>query len=233
MSKIINVVVVVEGQTENAFVKEVLAPYWGRRGIFVEAPVFRTQVDLRSGRIHKGGDIRFPRLAKQLIALLKQRKDTFVACFVDYYGIKEWPDLDKLSKGQTPSDIAMTLCGAAKMDLRHDWNEKDVQERFFPFVAVHEFEALLFSESNALSTALGIPLSFIEEALIECGSPEAIDNSPQTAPSKRLESWTNGSYRKAAKGVVIAQLIGIDKMRQACPNFNAWLSSIEALQMDE
>ena len=212
-SKSITVIILVEGQTENAFVKEVLAPYWGQRGIFVEAPVYRTQVDMRSGRIYKGGDIRFSRLKKQLLALLKQRQDSVVATFVDYYGIKEWPGLDRIIKGQTPYEIALTLCDGAKRELSLTYLENDVHKRFLPFVAVHEFEALLFSDASVLSTSLGIPKSIIEGTLNECGSPEAIDNNPQTAPSKRLATWTNGSYRKAAKGIAIAQAIGIDKMR--------------------
>ena len=103
MSRDLTVVVLVEGQTEHGFVKEVLAPYWGQRGIFVQAPIYRTQVDMRSGRVHKGGDIRFARFAKQLVALLRQRPDTIVASFVDFYGISEWPGLEHVAKGQTPA----------------------------------------------------------------------------------------------------------------------------------
>ncbi|MBQ6472951.1 MAG: DUF4276 family protein [Victivallales bacterium] len=233
MNKTITVVVVVEGQTENAFVKEVLAPYWGQRGIFVEAPVYRTQVDMRSGRVYKGGDIRFSRLEKQLRVFLKRRKDTIVASFVDYYGIREWPGLDRITRGQTPRDIALTLCDAAKRELALKYPENDVLNRFFPFFAIHEFEALLFSDANVLSTSLDIPLAIIEKTLNDCGSPEEIDNSPQTAPSKRLDAWTNGFYRKTAKGITIAQDIGIDKMRRACPNFDFWLKSIETIQTKE
>ena len=40
---------------------------------------------------------------------------------------------------------------------------------------------------------------------------------PETAPSKRLDAWTNGQYGKTTTGIVIAEEIGIDKMRQACP----------------
>ena len=100
-----------------------------------------------------------------------------------------------------------------------------VGRRYVPFVAVHEFEALLFSDAPILSAMLHVSQSAIEEVLEESGSPEAIDNSPQTAPSKRLEAWT-------AKGVSIAAAIGIDTMRLACPNFDAWLTSIETRQLE-
>ena len=230
MSKQLLVEVVVEGQTENAFVKQVLAPYWSVRGIFVEAPVYRTHVDMRSGTIHKGGDIRFTRLMRQLGSLLRQRRDTIIANFVGFYGIRQWPALDKIQTGQTPEYISQTLCHAAKEEICHIYPENNPQKRYFPFIAVHEFEALLFSDANILSKNLNIPLAFIENVLTECANPEAIDNSPQTAPFKRLETWTNGSYIKKIKGISLAQAIGIDKMRNACPNFDEWLKSIEALQ---
>lgn len=233
MSRSMTVVVLVEGQTENGFVKDVLAPYWGQRGIFVQAPIYRTHVDMRSGRVHKGGDIRFTRFAKQLVALLRQRPDTIVASFVDFYGIREWPGLEQVANAQTTSaDIATTLCDAARMTLETLCPGVHVGRRYVPFVAVHEFEALLFSDASVLSSMLHVSQSAIEEVLAECGGPEAIDNGPQTAPSKRLEAWTGGSYRKTVKGVSIAAAIGIDTMRRACPNFDAWLTSIERCQLE-
>ncbi len=51
----------------------------------------------------------------------------------------------------------------------------------------------------------------VDEVIEECGSPEKINNSPQTAPSKRLERWAHGRYGKTTSGIVIAKAIGIDK----------------------
>jgi hypothetical protein len=55
MNKHITVEVVVEEPTENRFIKQVLAPYWGMRNIFVHAPVVRTKADGRHGIVFKGG----------------------------------------------------------------------------------------------------------------------------------------------------------------------------------
>ena len=63
----------------------------------------------------------------------------------------------------------------------------------------------------------------------ECGSPERINNHPETSPSNRLLAWTDGPYSKASRGIVIAGKIGIEKMRSQCPNFDAWLSRLESL----
>jgi hypothetical protein len=64
-----------------------------------------------------------------------------------------------------------------------------------------------------------------EQIFIE---PEAINNSAQTAPSKRLDAWSkNGSFAKTTLGIAIASKIGIVQMRKKCPLFNAWIAEFE------
>ena len=106
MSRDLTVVVLVEGQTEHGFVKEVLAPYWGQRGIFVQAPIYRTQVDMRSGRVHKGGDIRFARFAKQLVALSVRIPSSPVLwtsmASANGRGWSRWPKARRLPRWRRP-----------------------------------------------------------------------------------------------------------------------------------
>ena len=233
MNKHITVEVVVEGPTENRFIKQVLAPYWEMRNIFVHAPVVRTKADGRHGIVFKGGDIRFERMERQIGNFLSQREDTIVASFVDYYGIKEWPGYSAIRENDTPQMIAERLNMAAKEQICQDYADCTPAQRYFPFTAVHEFEALLFSDSRVLAEMLGIDQADVDDVLAHCGSPEAINNSPETAPSKRLDAWTRNRYGKTTNGIVIAKTIGIDKMRLACPNFDAWLKSIESIQTEE
>ena len=230
MNKNLTVEVVVEGPTENLFVKNVLAPYWALRGIFVTPPKIRTRIDKHTGTVYAGGDIRFPRVAKQVGNFLKQRRNIVVASFVDYYGLKEWPSLDTINEQHSPRDIARILNQAAMDYIQQSYPETLPQKRYFPFTAVHEFEALLFSDTFVLSKHLHIPVCTIDAVLQECGSPEEINNSPETAPSKRLDQWTTGQYGKTTTGISIAQEIGIDAMRQRCPLFDDWLTAIERLQ---
>ena len=84
----------------------------------------------------------------------------------------------------------------------------------------------MFSDAEILSRELGIDITLIRNALAECGSPERINNHPETSPSNRLIAWTNGHYSKASRGIVIAGKIGIEKMRGQCPNFDAWLKRL-------
>ncbi|MCT7653700.1 DUF4276 family protein [Oceanimonas sp. NS1] len=52
--------------------------------------------------------MRFERVRRDLEAHLKQRPDTYVTTFVDYYGLREWPGLDTV----TPRPARRTLPNA-------------------------------------------------------------------------------------------------------------------------
>ena len=45
-------------------------------------------------------------------------------------------------------------------------------------------------------------------------------------PSRQISNWLHGRYVKTVQGGAIADRIGIDKMRSACPNFNDWLNRL-------
>lgn len=224
MSKSVNVMIVGEGASEQNFVDQVLAPYLAVKGIYLRA----TQISKKG---EKGGDVKFSRARRDVINFLKQREDLIVSTFVDYYGVKEWPGLEDVRDlyEPTPDVIAKVMNDAAMSDIRAELPNAQVDRRYIPFTAVHEFEALLFSDAEILSRELGIDITLIRNALAECGSPERINNHPETSPSNRLIAWTNGHYSKASCGIVIAGKIGIEKMRGQCPNFDAWLKRLEAL----
>jgi Domain of unknown function (DUF4276) len=222
MSDYIEVIAIVEGKTEQVFVERLLVPYLAEKNIYMNA----TQVS-KPGE--KGGDVRFVRVKRDLGLHLKQRADTYVTTLIDYYGTKEWPGLETLATNLSPSQIAQHLNDAVQQEVNDLFPDQRPSDRFIPFMALHEFEALLFSDSEALASGLNIDEGEITAVLEECGEPEAINNSPQTAPSKRLDKWANGKFGKTTTGIAIAQEIGIPKMREKCPLFNAWLEQFEAL----
>ncbi len=216
MSEYKRVSVIVEGWTEYYFIEHVLCPYCSERGVYM---VFRL-VDKPGQR---GGDVRFKRTKKEIIATLKEKDKPIVCTFVDYYGIKEWPGLDEIPNNSTPAQIANILNGCAKNAIANE--VPAMGQRYIPFLAVHEFETLLFSDSEILAKHLKINKDEIDLVLSECGSPECINNGIDTAPSKRIENW-NRSYLKTQNGHKIAQEIGVSKMRKACPLFDEWLNQI-------
>jgi len=223
MSKPVIVKVIVEGQTEESFIKRVLAPNLFSNNIFMTPKILA-----KKGQ--KGGNVTFEHVKTDAAVYLRQSNVTAVSCFVDYYGLKEWPNKDTIAPNATPKQIADILNGAAKAEMCTKYDVLDPAKRFIPFVMVHEFETLLFSDAEILAQRLGIAQKCVEATIEQCGSPEQINNSRETAPSKRLLQWTDNHYNKVLTGIEIAQAIGIDKMRQACPLFNEWLTAIEALQ---
>ncbi|WP_038178651.1 DUF4276 family protein [Vibrio rhizosphaerae] len=222
MSKFVNVYAIVEGKTEQVFIERVLQPYLALKNIFI----FATQIS-KPGQ--KGGDVRFTRAKQDIGNHLKQRTDTLVTTFIDYYGTKEWPGLTDIPVGSMPAQIADHLNRATKQAVNDLYGDVRSEERFIPFVAMHEFEALLFSDSEVLANELGIDEQGVKDVLTECGEPESINNGPETAPSKRLNGWTaSGKFPKTTMGITIAQRIGIQTMREKCPVFNQWLETLEA-----
>jgi hypothetical protein len=95
---------------------------------------------------------------------------------------------------------------------------------------MHEFEALLFSEPQKLAEQLNVSKSKIDKILSDCGEPENIDDSPRTAPSKRLE-YLSDRFKKTSTGITIAKAIGLTKIRERCPIFTNWLRSVEDLRI--
>jgi hypothetical protein len=63
----------------------------------------------------------------------------------------------------------------------------------------------------------------MRELVAAKGSPEHINDGPDTAPAKRLAAWAGGAYRKPLHGVAICGAIGVDAMRKHCTHFNEWV----------
>lgn len=223
MREYIEVVAVVEGKTEQIFIESILSPYLSRKHIFMKAMQLR-----KPGQ--KGGDVRFARVLKDLGLLLKQRSDTYVTTMVDYYGVKEWPAIDQVPDNATPSQIAGILNHAAKQEMIKYFQKNRPDYRFIPYMAIHELEALLFSDPAALSSALRISETTVQDVLSAYGEPEAINTHPSAAPSKQLDQWSHlGKFPKTTLGIAIAKRIGIPRIREKCPVFNAWIATFERI----
>ena len=221
MNKYVEVMTIVEGATEESFIKRVLAPYLGYKNIGMHA----TQVT-KPGQ--KGGDIRFGRVKNDVIRHLKQRSDTIVTLFLDFYGLADWPGLNSIQGNSTPAQIEKILVESTISEIKDLLPDMKLEHRFFPFFIVHEFETLLFSNPGILAEGLGIKKEKIEGTLLQFnGDLERINNSRETAPSKRLEKWMP-AYKKTVNGIPIAAKIGIEQMRSSVPLFDKWLRELEA-----
>jgi len=218
----ITVYIIVEGQTEQTFVRELLAPEMGYQGIFLH-PVLIGKPG------HKGGDIRFERAKEDIGRFLKQRSSTHISTMFDYFRLEpSWPGNVNMQGYPTAIEKAKKIEDATLARIRELFPDHNVEGRFIPYIEMHEFEALLFSEASILAKEIRVDPAEIEDILDEFGEPEEIDDGPDTAPSKRLISFHN-SYRKVAMGKTISEAIGIPTIREKCPHFDKWLTRLEQL----
>ncbi|MFZ0590878.1 MAG: DUF4276 family protein, partial [Bryobacteraceae bacterium] len=111
--------------------------------------------------------------------------------------------------------------------FRGDLND----HRLIPYIQLYEFEALLFSDPDAFSSAFPIADAEIEELKRIRGSfpsPEHINDYPNKAPSKRICELLPG-YVKTAYGLAVAKTIGLSRMRAECKHFNHWIEALFGL----
>lgn len=223
----IDVAIVVEGQTEQAFVTQYLQPHFASLGINIWPTL--------PGRIFKrGGAKAWEAIRRDILRLLKQRSGRICTTMFDFYALPpDWPG--RKDAGLLPlADRADCIEKSLRADVCNAMGSGFRQEYFLPYIQMHEFEALLFSGvgelAELLSTISCRPPSGLatqlEEMVNEAGGPEAINDHPDSAPSKRICSLASG-YRKAIHGPIVAGKIGLARLRIACPHFGAWLSNLE------
>ena len=216
----IRIHVLCEGQTEYDFVDKVLRPYVLAQGIVLIAHNLR-------------GGFNYTRLKHTIIEWLNYEKSAYVTTMIDLYGMNRgYPQYAETTLSNRPAlEKVTTIEAAIKADVlttAHLHNYK-----FIPYVQLYEFEALLFSEPETLEAWLGLSHTIANQSFSTIrnafDTPEDINDSPHTAPSKRILNIAP-SYDKVAEGVTIASDIGIQKIREECPHFNAWLTELENLE---
>jgi hypothetical protein len=101
--------------------------------------------------------------------------------------------------------------------------------RFIPYIQLHEFEALLFSDPQCFSIAfpsIGAKVGELHGIRREFKTPEYIDEREDHAPSKQILRILP-EYDKPVSGPLIAKQIGLAKLRQECHHFDSWLARLE------
>jgi hypothetical protein len=206
---------IVEGNSESAFVKEVLAPYLFRFDIFDARPI---QIQTSQG--HKGGFVNYEHLRRDILRILKSEKEVIVTSFVDFFRLprKNFPSADVCF--EKPDSELQVACLEEAMRTNID------DQRFIPYIQLHEYEALLFSSNKGFEKYFdGIFSSKTAEIISQYPNPEEINSTPSGAPSKRLLTLIP-DYDKVQDGLGIAKEIGIETILQKCPRFNAWVQKL-------
>lgn len=107
-------------------------------------------------------------------------------------------------------------------------------DAFIPYIQLHEFESLLFVDITKLESdypLLRIPIQNLKEETDIYGDPELINDSPATAPSKRIIKALeqNYNYNKVKSGAAITSLIGMESLLDNCRHFKEWIEHIKQL----
>lgn len=217
----IRIYVMVEGQTEETFVREVLYDHFLRLNIHIDAILIETK------RGFKGGLVSYSKVKTQIIRQCREKHSAWVTTLFDLYGLPtNFPSKES-------SEYNRLNCGHDKASFLEEKLSKDINEQnFIPNILVHEYEALLFSDITPFSdwTDENIVQS-LRDIASQFDSPEHINDGPQTAPSKRIIKLIPG-YDKVLQGCLIANDIGLDQIRQSCNHFNNWLNALESLNIE-
>ncbi|MEO1050766.1 MAG: DUF4276 family protein [Bacteroidota bacterium] len=212
------VIVIGEGPTEQEFCTDVLYPYFVQQGILIENPKIK---------LSKGGIVPWPKLKREIEIYLKNDTTAFVTTLIDYYGIHgyhKFPEWDEAHQKVNKSECINHIESAMGSEVNHP--------HFIPYIQMHEFEALIFSDTQVLRDNFepgefkDIDLLEATENTFDC--PEDINNNPATAPSKRLKDIFI-TYNKVQFGSLILQEIGLNKIREKCPRFDGWIRQLESV----
>jgi hypothetical protein len=217
------VLILVEGQVEEAFVASILGPHFLSRGIVLAATRICTAREEGRRKYRGGHGSRYSHIRRDVLHLLGDSDAAAVTTMLDYYRL--------------PDDFSGQRTRPKRSGARAQSQRPEEQfaadignARLLPNLIVHEFEALLFSSPDAISeTCPGAPpADDIVVSLKRTKRPEDIDDGPTTHPAARLHQLVP-SYQKVIHGTRIAQAIGLDVIRRNCPKFNAWIESLEQL----
>jgi hypothetical protein len=222
----VRVNIICEGQTEETFVQEVLYHFFVSKSIYLN-PILIGKPG------HKGGYFTFGRFVKDLRPLLSDA-NAYCTTLLDFYGLpSDFPGREKARTMTNIEEKSQCVTQSLVDALREKKISADSLRRFIPYVQMYEFEGLLFSDCHSLASAIDQPLLARKFKEIREGfpSPEDINDSKITAPSKRiLEIYR--SYNKPIHGSLAIIEIGLDTIRRECKLFDRWLQQIEALAID-
>lgn len=227
----IRLLVHVEGETEETFVKELLGPHLLSRGY---ARVDPRLMGSARHRDRRGGVRPWPSVCLDIVHHLRTDRNCFATTMVDYYGMpragqRAWPGR-AAAASLISSRRAQTVEEALAADVGRRLGRGFDSRRFIPYVVMHEFEALLFSDCNRFAHGIGRPDAAASLQAIRdgCASPEEIDDSPHTAPSKRIAEILP-TYQKPLHGTLAAREISLRAIRAECAGFRRWLERLESL----
>lgn len=215
-----------EGFTEELFVKDILREHLLRFNVYVEVRKVLTNKKLRK----RSGIVSYNKFKNDISQWFKECPDVYHTTLIDLYGLKnDFPGHQTTAHLQPYSRVA-ELERLIKEDLAF--------QKFIPYIQLHEFEALLFSDTVIMENWLGLYNNFQPNSFTNIrntapeSNPELINEGSETAPSKRILKVCS-SYDKLGDGILLIKEIGLSTLHQQCKHFNEWLTTLETLSDEE
>lgn len=215
------IIIIGEGPTEQIFCNDVLQAVFNAHDIFLETPKIKKS---------KGGIVAWEHLKKQVELHLKDT-EAYVTTLIDYYGIHSrhaFPKWEEAKAIVNKGDRITFLENSMLEEI-----DESIRYRYIPYVQLHEFEALLFSDISVIEDNFESgdfkDYDYLLETDKAFSNPENINDGKTTSPSKRLNRII-GDYSKVVYGSLLAQEIGLDKIRERCPRFNNWIERLLAIE---
>jgi hypothetical protein len=210
------VLVLVEGQTEEQFIEEVLRLHLWGSSIDITPVILKTGQSLQG----RGGVSKYSRIRGDILRLLEDTSAALVTTMLDYYGLpRDFPGKSNLVSTDPYQRVAH-LEKAFELDIGNS--------RFLPFLMLHEFECLLFADIEKLFEVIPDVPKQKRKVLQQWAKqpPETINDSESGHPSRRIQQCIPG-YAKLLHGVLAVKRIGLATVRRKCPHFNDWLTNLE------
>ena len=217
-----------EGQTEQTFADNILKPHLAQYDVFLDKIILIAHAR-KKGIVHRGGGRKYEPMKDDIVRFLKQEKgaNVFFTTMIDLYAIA--PELPGLAEAEPLRPNPIERVEFLETNFAADIDDR----RFIPYIQLHEYEAYLFSNPSYfefLYDNCSDKIAVLKEIADSYETPELINDGPETAPSKRIISQFPAYKRaKVADGSQLAELIGLEVIRNKCSHFNSWLSRLESL----
>lgn len=230
--------IICEGDSDRIFIDRIIKPY-------LESHSNDLQVyTIKIGKTRKhpgGGDVRYSALVKIINQCQYDRAD-LITTFIDFYGTRfETFPCFKVFKEINDNNVQQKI-QLLEADIKNI-SSNIYQHKIIPYVLLHEYEMIYFADLDRF-IASNPDYATIKSDMIMVNTsyaPEEINNSLQTAPSKRIEAMMKKlvgyGYRKTKvvdnycnyypfnnKEGWEQELSWIKK----CPNLQKWLTELLA-----
>jgi hypothetical protein len=209
----------VEGQTEEIVVNNVLEPHLRDRGWTVTQSIVATKRPA-SGASHKGGVSSWAKLERDIKLLLGNTDLHVLTTLFDYYAFPaDSPGMSSRPEGSARRRVEHVEAAlSATID----------DSRFVPHLILHELETWVFAAADQLGWILPVPglTERLRSDVHAAGGPELVNDGPDTAPSKRLLRYCD-VYSKTNDGPLALADLGIEALRAECPHLDQWLAHLD------